>query len=296
MNICEAIGDRVGITYAIGNMGNAYFERGEYDRAIALQERKLSICQELGDLRGISMAIGNMGNVYSSRGEHDRAIECYDEQIRISSELGDRRSIYYAIGNLGGTYASRGEYDRAIEQLHHAAEEHRAIGDRPALSEWRRAIADVLVELCATAEEMPEYAPTYVPGLENPPDPAGQSTTLDGQWRVMCLRYARECAEESIAICDELSIPDILFNARVLLARIDAAEGRRDVASQRLRTMLEDASNDAQRADLHYQLWKLGESNHAVPSLALYQSLYAATPNHEYHKRIEELRAAGESS
>ena len=129
---------------------------------------------------------------------------------------------------------------------------------------------------------MPEYLPDYIPGA------------TEETWQAMSLRHARNCAEEGLAISEEISKPDTQFIGRVLLAKIEIAEGYSDVALQRLTGMMEDATEDNHRAELHYRLWKLGESGHAGQALALYEALYAATPNHEYHTRIEELKAAGE--
>ena len=277
------LGDRLGVTFAIGNMGVVYFRRGEYDRAIECYERKISMSTELGDRRGVSIAMGNMGNVHASRGEYDRALECYEQQISICVELGDRNGVSCAIGNMGWVYQHRGEYDRAIESLHHAAEEQRAIGDPSALAEWLRGIADVLLEIVATADEtsppggMPEYILTYIPDVNVE------------TWRAMCLRHARECAAECLGICAELSMPDEEFSGRVVLGRIEAAEGHLDVAVETFEALLADASDDDQRAELHYWLWKVGVSGHAAAALALYETQYATTPKHDYHKRIDEL-------
>ncbi len=56
-------------------------------------------------------------------------------------------------------------------------------------------------------------------------------------------------------IADVLQILHMLFNSRVLLARIEVAEGQRDVAIERLAAMLARATDDDQQAELHYWLW-----------------------------------------
>jgi tetratricopeptide (TPR) repeat protein len=294
LNINSELGDSVGISVAIGNMGNVYYNLGEYDRAIECFERKLSICSELGDRRGLSRAIGNMGMVYYGRGEYDRALERFERHLSICSELGDRRDVASTIGNMGWVCSMRGEYDRALEHLQHAAEEHRAIGDRGALAEWLRGISDVLVEIAATADDMPDYVATYLPDVSvemSVVSATRRGSTSDerDEWRAMCLRRARECAEECVAISDDISKPDTQFSGRVLLARVAAAEGRKEVALQHLYQMVGEATDDDRRAELHYWLWMFGEPGHASAALALYETLYATAPKHEYRKRIEEL-------
>jgi tetratricopeptide (TPR) repeat protein len=235
----------------------------------------------------VSIAIGNIGNVYAQRGEHDRALECYGELERIGRELGDRRGMSIAIGNMGDVYTDLGEYDRALECLHHAAEEHRAIGFRYGLSYWLEGTARVLLELAHGDDAMPAYVRTYLPDVQ------------EAVWQTMALEHARACAEDGIAISEELSKPDTQFSGRVLLCRIESAEGDSASARRRLQELLESATDDAQRAEVHYWLFKLGldpDADHRDTAMALYTELYKHTPNHAYHKRIEELSVAVELS
>jgi tetratricopeptide (TPR) repeat protein len=284
MRICEELGNRRGISIAIGNIGIECYSRGEYDRAIECYERKMSICEELGDRSGISNTIGNMAIVYQVLGEYDRAIECYEGQMCIDKELGDRNGVALAIGNIGSACLSLGEHERALENFHRAAEEHRAIGSRFGLTHWLLGIGQLLVELVQAGEALPEYLSQFVPDM-----------TVETQ-HAASLRYARTCVEESIAISDNISKPDTQFDGRVMLALIEAAEGNEDVAVQCLIGMLADTASDAQRAEIHYRLSNLGESGHAAQAQALYEALYAVIPNHEYHTRIDELKAAGKAS
>jgi tetratricopeptide (TPR) repeat protein len=267
-------------------------------------ERWLSIAEELGDRSSIFLAIGNMGVVYSSRGESDRALECYERQLNIAEELGDRRGLALAIGNMGVVYSSRSDYYRALESYAHAAEEHGAIGFRYGLIYWLQGTAEVLVELVQAGEAdrpearprrsrprrsriiiMPEYLPKYVSGA------------TEETWRVVCLQRARACAEECVTISEELQKPDTLFGGRVLLARIEAVEGRVDVAVEQLGAMLSEASEDEQRAELHYWLWKIeGSADGRAEVLLLYTGLFEKTPKHDYQQRIAELSGTTNST
>jgi len=118
----------------------------------------------------------------------------------------------------------------------------------------------------------------------------------------MSVQRARECAEECVAISEELHNPNMLFNANVLLARIEAAEGRTDVAVHRLTRMLDEAAEDEQRAELHYRMWRAEDGGrrteeweaHRDEAVRLYTELSEKTPMHAYHQRIEELKAVGD--
>lgn len=128
--IYEQLGDRRGLSNAIGNMDNVYADRGEYEPATACYAEQESICRELGNRSGLSLAIGNMGLVYADRGEYDRALECYVQKESISHELGNRNGLANVIGNIGNVYYARGEYDRLLECLGQQESICRDIGDR----------------------------------------------------------------------------------------------------------------------------------------------------------------------
>jgi tetratricopeptide (TPR) repeat protein len=288
LSIFKELGDRHGVSLAIGNMGRVDSSRGENDRALECYERQLSIAEELGDRQGVSFAIGNMGIVYANLGEYDRALECYERQLSIDTELGNRRGVSIAIGNMGSVYTNRGENDRALECFSRAATEHREISFRYGLSYWLAGTARVLVELVEHEEAMPAYLPHYVGGL------TGES------WQAVSLRVAREQAEECVLISEELSKPDTLFAARVVLARIAAGEGSVESALGALRTLLGSTEGDDQRARCHYWLWKFTppdaatDTDHRAEALQLYGSLIEKTPKHEYRRYVDELSAATE--
>jgi tetratricopeptide (TPR) repeat protein len=283
LRICEELGDRSGASISIGNMGNAHFAHGEYARALECYEQHLRISEELGHRTGVSKAIGSMGIVYANRGEHERALECYERSVRIDEELGDRRGASITIGNMGNAHYAHGEYDRALECYERALIEHGEIAFRHGVSYWLEGRARLLLEL-RCQEIMPAYLSMYVP-----------SATSEN-WLAAVLEQAREDAEECLAISRELSKPDTLFQSQVLLARMEAEEGRLEVALQLLSQMLEDAGEDEQRADLHYWLCKLGarDGDHHAEALGLYCALFEKTPKHTYRQRIEELSSPTE--
>ena len=120
---CRSLGDRGAEGSALGNLGLAWADLGETDRAVSLHENHLTIAREIGDRRAEASALGNLANAAADLGKTDRAIELYEQALATARETGDRRSEGSALGNLGTVRASVGETDRAIEHF----EQHRAI-------------------------------------------------------------------------------------------------------------------------------------------------------------------------
>ncbi len=152
--------------------------RGESAEAMERLEHALRLYEELGDRRGVSKAIGNMGVVYYDYGEYDRALENFQRQLTICEELGDRNGVAIASGNMGNVYSSRGEYEDALKLFERATVEHRAIGFRFGLTYWLEGTGRVLLELAQAGGAMPEYLSNYVPGAINDPSGAWRVMSL----------------------------------------------------------------------------------------------------------------------
>ena len=114
LKLYREIGHRAGEGRALGNLGVAYENLGEYQRAINLYEQLLVIARETGDRPGEGSAFGNLGNVYNRSGQYQRAINFYEQDLAISRELGDRAGEGRALGNLGIAFDKLNQYQRAI--------------------------------------------------------------------------------------------------------------------------------------------------------------------------------------
>ena len=115
----------------------------------------------------------------------------------------------------------------------------------------------------------------------------------------MALRRARRDVEECLDISRVLDRSDTLFSSQLLLARIDAAEGKIVGAVQRLGQLQEHITGDIQLAEVHYWLWKIAdggaetdnrEENRST-ALRLYTKMYKLIRKPDYRRRIDELTA-----
>jgi tetratricopeptide (TPR) repeat protein len=124
------LNDRTYEGYALGNLGLAYKDLGENDRAIKFYEQALLINRELGDRKGECKSLNNLGVVYYLLGKIKRAVQFFDQALLIARELGDRRGEGTELGNLGNVYADLGETQRAIELYEQYLTLTRETGDR----------------------------------------------------------------------------------------------------------------------------------------------------------------------
>ena len=123
-------GDKRGEGIMLGNLGITYKNLGETAKAIEYHEQSLVVAREIADRRAEGNALGNLGNAHERLGETAKAIEYHDQALVVSRETGDRRAEGQDLGNLGVAYAVLGETAKAIEYQEQRLEIAREIGDR----------------------------------------------------------------------------------------------------------------------------------------------------------------------
>ncbi len=282
--------DRTQMARAFGYRGQVYRNLGDYDQALDCFAEMERISRELDDHEGIVFAIGERGTVLLDRGDFARALDCLVEHQQMCAEVGDHAGAFIAVGNQGGIHSALGEYALALQCYQQAGDYHRSIGFKDGLACWLAGIADVLVTVSALDGPMPDYLTDHLRGIDI------DHADVENHWRIVTLSAAREVAEECLALSRELSKPDTAHASQMQLSRIDAAEGNRDRALERLGSLLNGTRNRAEEAEIHYLMGTLGEAEHAAMALEMYRELYEATHHHTYRTRIEELERTPGSS
>ena len=77
--------------------------------------QKVKLSEELGDKKGISDAIGNIGSIYQKMGKFQEALDCSKKQLKLAKELGDKRGISTYSNYIGDIYRVTGEIRKSIQ-------------------------------------------------------------------------------------------------------------------------------------------------------------------------------------
>ena len=148
------------------NRGNAYYNKGNLDIAIADYDEALRLNPKL------ALAYDNRGNAYGKEGDPDRAIADYDAAIRLDPKLANTLApkLANAYCSRGLAYSKKGDRDRAIADYDAAirlapnnAVYHRNRGDSYRLKgEYDKARADydetlALLPLALKDKTSPNY-------------------------------------------------------------------------------------------------------------------------------------------
>lgn len=114
----------------LGNMGNAYFDLGELQKAMDYYKQALAIALEIRDRIDESASLGNIGKTYCELGLNQKAIKYIERALIIDREIGDPRDELADLNNLGTIYFDLGNMEKAFEQYNNALKISREIGDK----------------------------------------------------------------------------------------------------------------------------------------------------------------------
>ena len=120
----------------LGNIGNAYRNLGQVEKALEYYEQALVISREIYDMRNEGVWIENLGIAYSDLGQVEKALEYYEQALMIAKEIGDRQGEGAALGTLGIAYSNLGQVEKALEYYEQALVISRKMGDRRGEGVW----------------------------------------------------------------------------------------------------------------------------------------------------------------
>jgi tetratricopeptide (TPR) repeat protein len=213
--IYAELGDKLGISIILNNIGFVYQNRGEWVRALEYYEKSLSLTEELGDKQGISTALNNIGKVYQNRGEWVRALEYYEKSLTIFEELGDKQGVSTALNNIGSVYQDRGEWMRALEYYEKSLTIFEELGDKQSISYTLNNIGSVYIK-----EELGDKQ-----GISTALNNIGSVYQDRGEWA-----RALEYYEKSLSLAEELGSKEGISNVLGNIGEINIKKGDLDEA------------------------------------------------------------------
>ncbi|MEG4045315.1 CHAT domain-containing protein [Microcoleus sp. Pol17_C1] len=130
-NSDTSLGDRTGEATTLNNIGLAYNDLGEKQKALEYFNQALPLFRAMGDRAKEATTLTNIGLVYSDLGEKQTALDYYKQALDLRQNAGDRRGEALTLNNTGTTYSELGKQQEAEEYFKQALPLFRAVGDRP---------------------------------------------------------------------------------------------------------------------------------------------------------------------
>jgi predicted ATPase/DNA-binding XRE family transcriptional regulator len=189
--------------------------RGDYDRAVALDEASLALYRDLGHTKSTHGPLRELGTVAYYRGDYERAVRLGEQALAVAQESGNALGAGLVICNLADALRAQGDLERARTLLGESLASLRRQEQRlPAVN----ALVNTLLKLGDLECEAGEYARAaelYRESLELMWQYVGRayetSSCLEGLALVAAMRDQPERAAlllgASAALRDEMGTP-----------------------------------------------------------------------------------------
>lgn len=105
------------LSKAYDNLGEAYFNTNQVDKALEFNLKALEVRQQLKDSTGIKYSTKKAARLYSMRKEHRKAIEYYETVLKLINPNTDQHLKGEILPLIGDEYLQFREYDKAAEYL-----------------------------------------------------------------------------------------------------------------------------------------------------------------------------------
>jgi predicted ATPase/class 3 adenylate cyclase len=151
VDACRTSGDRLGLAYALREIGKIEVAKGRPADAVATCEQSIAITDELENDWESAATRNDLGNALAALGELDAADREIRRCLEAADAAGNRYYIARCVGDLGALAVRRGHADRARRQLGRAQRMWEDIGHEPYLC-W------VLIQLASVAGAEPSGA------------------------------------------------------------------------------------------------------------------------------------------
>ena len=102
---------------AMGNLGWAYYQLGDKEKALDLLVEAEKTASRLGSIRNDIWLVSTAAYVYRDRGDLARAAEGYRKSLDLARQINSKQDIINALEDLAHTDVMAGELNRATESL-----------------------------------------------------------------------------------------------------------------------------------------------------------------------------------
>uniref|UniRef100_G1SXI2 Tetratricopeptide repeat protein 28 n=1 Tax=Oryctolagus cuniculus TaxID=9986 RepID=G1SXI2_RABIT len=192
LDVAKTLGDQTGECRAHGNLGSAFFSKGNYREALTSHRHQLVLAMKLKDREvgsspvtedilnhgAASSALSSLGHVYTAIGDYPNALASHKQCVLLAKQSKDELSEARELGNMGAVYIAMGDFENAVQcheqhlkiakDLGNKREEARAYSNLGSAYHYRRNfdkamsyhnyVLELAQELVEKAIEMRAYA------------------------------------------------------------------------------------------------------------------------------------------
>jgi tetratricopeptide (TPR) repeat protein len=292
LGIAEELGDKHAIKDALSGLANVSVYQKNYDYAVECYKRLIEVSEESGDLFMGNLGLVGLGATYEILGKYDDALQILTKCLETARRMTYRQGMPYVLIYLGRIRMNLGDYGRAEEFFREALEVSELIETQRSINFAKGSLGNLRKRLGEYDEAERLYDEAIAIGRETD----HKHVLCDNLYQKadLCFLTARfgEAArlnDEAVSIAEEVDRRHVIFHGKILRGKL-LSEHDRTGAIALLESMLGEAEDDAERAVVQYEIYKLTDDEaRRKEALGLYTKLYETVPNILYKERVEEI-------
>jgi serine/threonine protein kinase/tetratricopeptide (TPR) repeat protein len=141
LSLSRALAHTALVATALHSLGNVTFDQGDYLTTRALYEESLALRRQLNDKVGIASTLNNLGILASYQADYAATEAYYMESLAIRRLIGDRYNEAVSLNNLGIVAKEQGDQERALVLYEESLAIHQELGSKQGMAYARNNIA-----------------------------------------------------------------------------------------------------------------------------------------------------------
>ncbi len=143
LDIRRELGDRMGISQSLNNLGAVAQERGEFARSRAMYEESLALRRAEGNLRYQAVSLHNLAELCFRMGQFEDSRAFNEESLALRREVGDLMGIADSLNALGMVAERMGDLEQARDRHEESLANRRQRDDPMGIAESLRCLAAI---------------------------------------------------------------------------------------------------------------------------------------------------------
>lgn len=113
--IREKEGDKAGVSEIYSDIAVTFYDSGRYQSTIDFYEKSLRLKEELNDKAGVKKVVKELASVNTNTFRYDKALEYYEKSLVLAEESKDKNEILSSTKDIGNLYYETNDLQKAAE-------------------------------------------------------------------------------------------------------------------------------------------------------------------------------------
>ena len=118
---------------AMIKLGNCYFRRSDYKKAMELAQKSKEMSEDLRYDKELANALSLIGTIYSELDDYDHSSQYLFQSLKLFEKINDKAGISNALGNIGIDFTSQRDYKKALEYYNKSSVLAKEINDQSSI-------------------------------------------------------------------------------------------------------------------------------------------------------------------